>query len=579
MKYNPAINVFLILIIGLSACVNSPKLITEEYTKPEFGENVLFFTPNMDNSKIQHTIDSIYNLQSQRSSEFNKNRFALLFAPGEYNLDIKVGYYTHIIGLGKSPEDVIITGAVRSNSMTEFHGNVLINFWRAAENLTVIPTIDSTNVWGVSQAAPLRRIHIKGNLQLHDKGPASGGFLADSKIDGEIDFGPQQQWFTRNSEWGSYIKGIWNIMTLGVPNPPKENWPETPYLSLDKTPRIREKPYLISSKKNISLVIPELKTNSSGPSWIDDDNKNLKTLPIKDFYITKPENDNSTTINAALETGKNILFTPGIYELENSIEVSKPGTIIMGIGMPSLVPKQGNPVIKIADVDGVTLSGILVDAGEIKTETLIEIGEPGSDADHSSNPTFIYDVFIRVGGPHIGTTKCCLEINSNDVYIDHVWLWRADHGNGVGWDLNKAANGLIVNGDNVTAYGLFNEHMQEYQTLWNGDNGKVYFYQSEMPYYAPSPEAWKHGETYGYASYKVPNNVSSHEAWGVGIYNVFFNAPIIVDNAIETPEHLEKNIHHKFTIWLGGNEDSEVKSVINGKGDAVNKSNKKSYPE
>ena len=166
-------------------------------------------------------------------------------------------------------------------------------------------------------------------------------------------------------------------------------------------------------------------------------------------------------------------------------------------------------------------------------------------------------------------------INSHDVCVDHIWLWRADHGTGVGWDKNRCANGLIVNGDNVTVYGLFNEHFQEYQTLWNGNNGRVYFYQSEMPYDPPSVDAWKHNGTYGYASYKISDDVKTHEAWGIGIYNVFYDAPVIVDNAIETPAALEEKIHNKVIFWLNGNKESVVKSIINGKGGTIDINNRK----
>jgi hypothetical protein len=134
---------------------------------------------------------------------------------------------------------------------------------------------------------------------------------------------------------------------------------------------------------------------------------------------------------------------------------------------------------------------------------------------------------------------------------------------------------LIVNGDNVTIYGLFNEHFQEYQTLWNGNDGRVYFYQSELPYDPPTVDSWKHDGVYGYASYKVADKVKSHEAWAIGIYNVFYNAPCIVDNAIETPIALESKIHHKIIFWLNGNKESIVKSIINGKGGAVSVSNRK----
>ncbi|HZY26066.1 MAG TPA: hypothetical protein VFE71_09590, partial [Bacteroidales bacterium] len=249
--------------------------------------------------------------------------------------------------------------------------------------------------------------------------------------------------------------------------------------------------------------------------------------------------------------------------------ITRPGTVIMGIGMPSLMPENGNSVFEISDVDGVTVAGILVDAGKISSKTLMQVGEPGSARSHESDPVFLYDIFFRVGGPSEGSASSCLVINSNNVYVDHVWLWRADHGNGVGWNKNRGANGLIVKGDNVTVYGLFNEHFQEYQTLWNGNNGKVYFYQSEMPYDPPAVDSWKHDDVYGYASYKVSDKVKYHEAWGLGIYNVFYDAPVIVDNAIETPSAVENRIHHIIICWLDGNKNSIVKSIINGKGGSV----------
>ena len=159
--------------------------------------------------------------------------------------------------LGNLLKMLIINGAVRSNTM---HGNsVLTNFWRSVENLTVIPSDNSTMVWGVSQAAPLRRVHIKGNLQLFDKGYASGGFLADSKVDGTITSGPQQQWFTRNSDMGKWDGGNWNMMFVGVNGAPAENWPELPYTTIKETPFIREKPFLAFDGKGFNVKIPQLK--------------------------------------------------------------------------------------------------------------------------------------------------------------------------------------------------------------------------------------------------------------------------------------------------------------------------------
>lgn len=545
--------------------------IPGKFTDPVFGENVFIFDPSMDMAVIQSCIDTVFNRQGGGRSEFSKNRYAFLFKPGQYNLDIRIGYYTVVMGLGSSPEDVVITGAVRSN--TTHHNSVLTNFWRGAENLTIIPSPDSADVWGVSQAAPLRRVHIKGNLQMFDKGYASGGFLADSKIDGVVSSGPQQQWLTRNSELGRWKGGNWNMMFIGVTGAPAENWPQGPYTTINETPVIREKPFISFEKDSYNVTLPQLRKNSGGVSWTGKVNE--KIIPLKEFYIVRQGSDNSGSINKALESGKNLFITPGIYPLDKSIRVKRKGTIILGIGMPSLMPMNGTAAIEADDPGGITIAGLLIDAGPQFSESLFTMGKEGSSASNASDPSFLFDIFFRVGGPSEGSVKTCLTINSSNVYVDHTWLWRADHGNGVGWNKNKAANGLIVNGNNVTVYGLFNEHFQEYQTLWKGEGGRVYFYQSEMPYDPPTPQAWSHDGINGYASYKVADRVKDHEAWGLGIYNVFYDAPVIVDNAIETPPALEGRIHNKIIFWLNGNKESVVKSIINGKGGSVNVSNRK----
>ena len=540
------------------------------YNSSILGSNVYLFNPSMKMNEIQVMLDTIFSRQSARSSEFTDERYALLFSPGNYDLDVKVGYYMQVVGLGHSPEDVVINGAVRSNSRGR---SVLVNFWRAVENMTIIPS-DTALTWGVSQAAPMRRVYVKGNMNLFDIGYASGGFLADSKVDGVVSFGPQQQWFTRNSQVGEWVGGNWNMMFVGVPGAPDEDWPEKPYTTIEKTPLVREKPFLTNENGRFFVTVPGLKINSKGPDWLNNTDEE-KVISIDEFYIARPGIDNSGSINYALKEGKNLLFSPGIYNLSDPIKVTRKNTVLMGLGMPSLVPLNGKAAMEVSDVDGVTISGILLDAGAQRSEVLLQVGEPGSAKDHSADPTFLFDVFIRVGGPHEGSVKSAVIINSNNTVIDHIWLWRADHGNGVGWDKNRCANGLIVNGDNVTVYGLFNEHNQEYQTLWIGEGGKVYFYQSEMPYDPPTAEAWTHDGINGYASYKVTDHVKTHEAWGLGIYNVFYQAPVIVDNAIETPEYLENFIHHMVIFWLNGNKESEVKSIINGKGGPVNLSVRK----
>src|SRR5262249_22393302 len=151
----------------------------------------------------------------------------------------------------------------------------------------------------------------------------------------------------------------------------------------------------------------------------------------------------------------------------------------------TLKPTHGTAAIATADADGIELAGLLIDAGETASPTLMEIGPPGSRARHATNPTCLHDVFFRVGGAGVGRAHANLIVNSADTIIDHTWIWRADHGAGVGWESNTSDNGLVVNGGHVTAYGLSVEHHQQFQVLWNGDFGRTYFYQSEIPYDPP----------------------------------------------------------------------------------------------
>ena len=526
---------------------------------PDFGPNVFVFDPSMPMDSIQVMVDKIF--QQQEYSQFGEGRYAFLFHPGEYNLDVNVGFYTEVLGLGASPDDVLIKGLVHSEA-DWMKGNATCTFWRSVAGIAVEPK-DGMNRWATSQATPFRRMHIKGNVVLDDGGWSSGGFIADSKIDSTISSGSQQQYFTRNSSWGKWRGGNWNMVFVGDENTPSGKWPDKPYTVVPKTPIIREKPFLCVDKTGNYLVrVPELQSDSTkGISWKTGETPGT-SIPISDFYIATVEKDNSTSINAALRSGKNLLITPGIYYLDKSIKVTRPGTIVLGIGLPSLIPENGTPTIEVSDVDGIKIGGILSEASDANSSNLVVIGEPGSSKSHAKDPICLWDIFCRAGGAFNGTTDCFMTINSNDVIGDHFWLWRADHGKGAGWNSNRNANGLIVNGNNITVYGLFVEHTQEYQTLWKGENGRVYFYQCEMPYDPPAQELWMHGNLKGYPGYKVDDSVNTHEAWGLGIYSVLSNPSVAADNGFEVPVKPGIKMNNLLTFKIRG----DINNVINGVG-------------
>jgi hypothetical protein len=550
------------LLAGLA-----PLTVLSLAATPDFGPRVLIFSPGEPD--VQARLDAVS--AQQERSEFGAGRCALLFRPGAYAADVRVGYYTHVAGLGRSPDDVRITGAVRAKATWTRDNNATINFWRTAENLSVTPTVEGhVNVWAVSQGTSLRRVHVRGDLHLWDGGWASGGFMADCRIDGRVNAGTQQQWLSRNDSWGEWIGSSWNMVFVGVDRPPPGRWPDPAYTVVERTPAIREKPFLcIDDAGTFGVIVPDYSpANSRGTTW-DGAPTPGRNVPLDQFHIARPERDTAATLNAALAAGKHLLLTPGNYELDAPLEVTRADTIVFGLGFPTLISATGQPVLRIADVDGVVACGLLFEAGERESPLLLQVGAPGSSAAHVGRPIVLHDIFARAGSTVAGRTRCFIEVNSAGTILDNLWLWRADHGPGAGWDKNRNAHGLVVSGRDVTAYGLFVEHSQNYQTLWNADGGRVYLYQSELPYDPPSQAAWMNGAARGFASYKVAESVRTHEAWGVGVYAVFRQTPVILDNAVEAPAAPGVKFHHLVTLRLNRQPGSGIAHVINGVGAPV----------
>ncbi|MCX4594280.1 RICIN domain-containing protein [Streptomyces sp. NBC_01549] len=538
---------------------------------PDFGPNVTVFDPSMSASSIQSKLDSVFS--QQETNQFGSARQALLFKPGTYSANANVGFYTQVAGLGFSPDDVTINGSVHAEA-DWFQGNATQNFWRDAENLSVNPTGD-TDRWAVSQAAPYRRMHVRGNLALDDGGWSSGGFISDTKVDGQIQSGTQQQFLTRNSQMGSWSGSNWNMVFVGDQGAPAQSFPT--YTNVASSPTIREKPFLyVDSAGAYQVFVPGLQSNAVGTTWSGKTPAG-KSLPIDQFYIVKP-GVTAADMNSALAAGKNLLVTPGVYHLNQTINITRADTVVLGMGLATFVPDGGITAVTTADVDGIQLAGLLIDAGTTNSATLMQIGPAGSSATHAADPTQLSDVFIRIGGATVGKATNSLVINSANTIIDHTWIWRADHGNSgtVGWTTNTADNGLTVNGNNVTAYGLFVEHYQKTQVIWNGNGGRTYFFQNEMPYDPPNQASWMNGTGKGYPAYKVAASVTSHEAWGLGSYCYFSaNSSVVADHAFEVPSVSGVKFHDMVTVSLGG--VGTISHIINSTGGPSNSSTNVAY--
>nr|WP_202539199.1 coagulation factor 5/8 type domain-containing protein [Streptomyces sp. SID8379] len=529
----------------------------------DLGPNVIVFDPSTPG--IQAKLDEIF--QQQESAQFGGGRYQLLFKPGTYNdLNAQLGFYTSISGLGLSPDDTTINGDVTVDAGW-FDGNATQNFWRSAENLALVP-VSGTNRWAVAQAAPFRRMHVRGGLNLSPDGYgwASGGYIADSRIDGSVGPYSQQQWYTRDSSVGGWLNAVWNMVFSGVEGAPAQSYPNPPYTTLDSTPVSREKPFLYLDGAGYKVFLPEKRTNARGVTWGSGTPRGT-SLSLDQFYVAKP-GDSAATLNAALTQGLNLLLTPGVYHLDAPIDVKREGTVVLGLGYATLIPDGGATAVKVADVSGVRLAGFLVDAGTVNSTTLIEVGPDGASADHSADPITVQDVFVRIGGAGAGKATTSLVVNANHTIVDHTWVWRADHGDGVGWDTNRADYGVVVNGDDVLMTGLFVEHFNKYDVQWFGERGRTIFFQNEKAYDAPNQAAIQNGDTKGFAAYKVGDSVTTHEGWGLGSYCFYNVDPTIRQgHGFAAPNTSGVKFHDLLVVSLGGK--GQYDHVVNDIGAAT----------
>ena len=526
----------------------------------DLGPNVHVIGPSTPD--IQGKLDAVF--KQQESAQFGTGRHAFLFKPGTYNnLNAQIGFYTQIAGLGLKPDDTLINGDITVDAGW-FNGNATQNFWRGAENLAVDP-VNGTNRWAVSQASSFRRMHVKGGLNLAPNGYgwASGGYIADSKIDGQVGNYSQQQWYTRDSAIGGWSNSVWNQVFSGVEGAPANSFPEPRYTTLANTPISREKPFLYLDGTEYKVFAPAKRTGARGTTWASGTPQG-QSIPLSRFYVVKP-GATAATINQALAQGLHLLFTPGVYHVDRTIQINRPDTIVLGLGLATIIPDNGVTAMRVADVDGVRLAGFLIDAGPVNSPTLLEVGPQNASADHSANPTTVQDVYLRIGGAGAGKATTSMVVNNDDTIIDHTWVWRADHGEGVGWETNRADYGVRVNGDDVLATGLFVEHFNKYDVEWYGERGRTIFFQNEKAYDAPNQAAIQNGTTKGYAAYRVDDSVNTHEGWGMGSYCYYNVDPTIrQDHGFKAPVKPGVKFHSLLTVSLGGNGHFE--HVINDTG-------------
>ena len=271
-----------------------------------FGPDVCVFTDTMSQAAIQHDLDSIATQQVPVAAQFDSQRYAVMFRPGTYGsaanpLVFQVGYYTQVAGLGAMPQDTVVNGAIDVFNNLCTAGtqdcNSDDNFWRSLSNLTLnvdlpssppayAPPIadpfgtgctNSAEMWSASQAAPIRRAIINGSVVFQDycanNNFASGGFIADSKVSGSLNFFGNQQYLVRNSAIGGAAgcpQGLWNMVYSGVQGAPAPVFTGQCEQNtvLPASPVTEEEPFLLTdSSGNFDVFVPAVQHGSSGPSW------------------------------------------------------------------------------------------------------------------------------------------------------------------------------------------------------------------------------------------------------------------------------------------------------------------------
>ena len=540
-------------------------------------ESIHVFSPGDD---VQGFSWKLYTNQTS-TGQFSSQRYAFLLLPGTYRDQIAVGYYTSLAGVGETPEDVTVDSFFTLDNPKV--GNACDNFWRSAEGLTTTTTQDLT--WAASQAAPLRRVHIRGALTLSEEGPgthwSSGGFLADSVVDGALKMGTQQQYLVRNTNVSGGVVGhSMNYVYVGVYGAPAASSPDGRISVAPRTPIVAGKPYLVATKPpprhtdggggggggggtataaewEWSIVVPPLVRDTRGP--IGSRAPPPARIAMADVHVARA-GDSSAAISAAIQGKRALLLTPGVYYWESPLRLATAGFVVLGLGYPTLVTTGGREALVVAAA-GVRVAAVLLEAG-----TRVGGGATAPLLRWAGGAGVGSDVSSRVGafGHDAPTKPACqptradvhVAIDGDDAVLDNTWLWHADHDDcGGRSDASVSRHGLLVDGARVTAYGLKAEHTFDDLVLWRGERGRVFMFQSELPY---------HDKPFAGVGYRVAPTVRTHAALGVGVYVIgsLYRVPVGIRlpptaNATNLFVWAIANTHERFgaVVCAGAGDD------------------------
>lgn len=442
---------------------------------------------------------------------------------------LKLGYYTSIVGLGDQPDDVTIQGDLDVQGGIQSIDNV---FYRSLENLKV----DGDLKWTTAQACPARSLHVTGKLSL---GGGVGGTLADSIVDGAIEDGGQQQYLFRNvsaKQLDGRKQGQMNFVFVDsqVPLPassdlcagstscgsyyPSKNNP-APSFAIDSSTLPRP----IASKHKPRIT-------ADGVVMKDQKHTNFKQVRTQEEF---------DTVTSQLTSGTIVLLHPNVYRVKHSLKLAMDNIAIIGVGFPVLRSELSEATIEVSGANCVVAS-LIVDAPLLSFNQDVMIDVKGDGVE-------MYDIFARTflawtSPVEKYKTTTMLQVSGSHGFMENLWLWRGDHWSGpdlegksfghVEWDpYNVNPYGLVVTekGIGLTVLGGFVEHQVWNPIYWNGDDGVFIMSQGECAYtnngnikpeVVSSSVTPKKGLTPG-VYYTVGANVKKHKYMGGGIYNIF----------------------------------------------------------
>jgi hypothetical protein len=445
--------------------------------------------------------------------------------------------------------------------------------------------------------------------------------MADCLADEGIEFGSQQEWIARNTDVGehaAYTNGAWSTVLVGCQGTRDKVARVTEVASAEI---IAEKPYVIYEEveDRYFLMVPQIEVDKAASTWKAKNWKEATKVDFENVYVADAETSTAAVINAKLAEGKHVVMSPGIYKITEPIVICRSRAVVLGLGMATVQPHDDaqymHSLIFVQDgLEHVRIAGLVLQAGKQGSHALLKWGtpksadsEPPDDVKPSccrrltrcaeatiktcltlgywedpvpdpeiqppAHAGFIHDLFCRVGGggdmsqPEVWTNQM-VQITSPNVVGENLWLWRGHclHDCGErgeeGHSRNRVSNGLEVNGDNVTVYGLTAEHALQDQVVWKGQRGKTLFGMFKLPYDATRQNFVEPG----YAGYVVADHVTAHEVRGAGVYSIFQRSEDIqVASAFRAPKGVPGfKYSNLFTVSLGGS--GSIQHILNDQG-------------